>query len=255
MSINNDKKEKKRIVFEFPSDLFGKSKKGNDNTELMKTIKQELKNKEDYKPELTVLEKYKLGIELLLSLSVREFEKAKELIKMGANVNAKDEEGNTSIMFAAQNAPIEILKFLIENDAKINIRNHEGKTPLILAATFNKKEILEFLINNGAQVDETDYAGETPLMYAVSFNCPIDVIETLIKKGAHVNDMYSSGLTILMRAAKYGKNPKIITVLINNGADYKIKSKEGKTALDYANSNKYLFGTPEYNILKELSTK
>ena len=158
MSINNDKKEQKKIVFEFPSDLFGKSKKGNDNTELMKTIKQELKNKEDYKPELTVLEKYKLGIELLLSLSVREFEKAKELIKMGANVNAKDEEGNTSIMFAAQNAPIEILKLLIENDAKINIRNHEGKTPLILAATFNKKEILEFLINNGAQVDETDYA-------------------------------------------------------------------------------------------------
>ena len=70
--------------------------------------------------------------------------------------------------------------------------------------------------------------------------------ETLIKHGSQINKKDNNGLTALMYAAANAKNPKIIEVLLKNGADARIRSREKKTALDYAKSNPNLKETDTF---------
>ncbi|PWF94171.1 Ankyrin repeat protein [Spiroplasma poulsonii] len=58
----------------------------------------------------------------------------KLLIENGAEINHKNQFGNTPLILASQNGHTEIVKLLIENGAKINHKNQFGNTPLILAS-------------------------------------------------------------------------------------------------------------------------
>lgn len=83
------------------------------------------------------------------------------LIQAGANVNAEDGMGKTSLMLAAmRTAHPEIINLLIRAGAKVNAKNDEGNTPLMSAVACNANpEIITILINAGADVnlkDETD---------------------------------------------------------------------------------------------------
>ena len=46
-------------------------------------------------------------------------------------------------------------------------------------------------------------------------------------------------------------NHDVLRILIDSGADVGIKSKEGKTALDYAEENEELKGTDALNLLRK----
>jgi hypothetical protein len=49
------------------------------------------------------------------------------------------------------------------------------------------------------------------------------------------------------------RNPGVITALLNAGADTKVKSNEGKMAIDYAKTNGYLAGTDALRALQNAS--
>jgi len=242
MSINNNNKKKtEKKISTFNPNLFGKTKTNNDNNELMKNIKQELKNKANYKPEFTVLQKYNMGIELILCLSELDYEKAKKLIKMGANVKAKDEEGNTPLIIAARNAPTEILKLLIDNGAKANINeyNNNGETKGVYASIFNEKNVLEYLIDNGALVDLNDYDGQTPLMYAAEYN-NYENVEILIYKGANVTRWDKYGKNALMHVLperdydNEEEKMKIIKKLVEHGINIKKKDNSNQNSISHS---------------------
>lgn len=61
----------------------------------------------------------------------------KELLEAGADVNAKNNDGNTALILAARNTDINnsfnAVKTLLEAGANVNIANNEGKTALIVA--------------------------------------------------------------------------------------------------------------------------
>lgn len=68
---------------------------------------------------------------------------AKNIIKLGANVNAADFFGNTPLHNAAHKGHLEIVQLLVENGAKIEARNLFNKTPLDKAK--NHKEVYIYL--------------------------------------------------------------------------------------------------------------
>jgi ankyrin repeat protein len=49
-----------------------------------------------------------------------------------------------------------------------------------------------------------------------------------------------------MRSAQNSKNPEIILALLTAGADAKLKTKDGKTAFDFAGKNGALVNTRAY---------
>ncbi|WP_265033965.1 ankyrin repeat domain-containing protein [Wolbachia endosymbiont (group A) of Sicus ferrugineus] len=71
-------------------------------------------------------------------------------IQKGADVNAKDKDGNTPLHLAAMKGKIDVVKILLEYNADVNTKNNEGRTALYYAANNNHQELVELLLAHGA---------------------------------------------------------------------------------------------------------
>lgn len=65
-----------------------------------------------------------------------------------AEINKKDKNNNTALMHAVNNNNLWLVKLLIENKSDINAKNNDGNTALILAAEYNFTSPQEQNINN-----------------------------------------------------------------------------------------------------------
>lgn len=72
-------------------------------------------------------------------------EDIKDLIASGANVNAKDEDGDTALHIAAIDGTPEVIKALIDRGADVNAHNKDGATPSDVAYAAVKHENTEAL--------------------------------------------------------------------------------------------------------------
>ena len=129
--------------------------------------------------------------------SVQEIQLA---IEQGADVNAKNEYGQTALMWAASSENnLEVAKLLLQAGADANAKNNEGQTALMVAAFYG---------NSG-------------------------IAQALLQARADVNARERSGITSLMTAAFYGHSD-IVKLLLQAGASVNLKDNQGKTALAYA---------------------
>jgi len=98
----------------------------------------------------------------------------KKLLADGANVNAKDKYGNTSLHLAiiriassySSEDVMKLIRLLIGRGADVNAANQNRQTPLHWSVMYGHKEILELLIENKANVNAKDKNGATPLQWA-----------------------------------------------------------------------------------------
>lgn len=126
------------------------------------------------------------------------------LVAKGADVNAKDDYGNTPLHAAARVQSYVISKagynkdvsgLLIADGAVVNAKNQDGNTPLFFAAKNMHKDVVGLLIAKGADVKAKDNSGDTPLHYLFAQhsgteyydNIKADIAKMLITKGANVN--------------------------------------------------------------------
>ena len=84
-------------------------------------------------------------------------------IKVGSNLNEKDEYGSSPLTIAATFDKTEVALALIEAGADINITNNDGATVLHTAAFFCRKEIVGALLKNGADKSVKNNFGSTAL--------------------------------------------------------------------------------------------
>lgn len=168
------------------------------------------------------------------------------LIAAGADVNAQEEQGLSPLSFAAaNNLSPDIIKVLIEAGADVNCKAANGWTPLMFAARYNSSpEVTEMLLKAGAD------ANPPTLMLAVINNVP-EVVAALVDSGVDVNVKDLQGWSQLMAAAVHGKYPEVIHILLEAGADGKALSPDGKTAFEHATDNEHIRGTPAYQALAE----
>jgi ankyrin repeat protein len=134
-------------------------------------------------------------------------DQVRQLAAAGANVNAKDSEGNTPLC-STENG--EIIQLLLSYGADPNLACDDGTTPLILAVMGQTpSSTIRVLLAAGANPNTPGIFGMTPLMHAAG-NCDIEVVRTLISAGADVNAVDRRGKNALHAARK---RPEIVALL------------------------------------------
>ena len=153
------------------------------------------------------------------------------LINGGADLNIKNEYGDTALILACTNGHNDIVQALINGRADLNIKDEYGDTALILACTNGHNDIVQALINGRADLNIKDKYGYTSLILACREG-KADIAQALIKGGADLNIKDEYGYTSLILACREGK-ADIAQALINGGADWSIKNQHDETTYDY----------------------
>ncbi len=185
------------------------------------------------------------------------------------NILSKDSAGNTPLHIAIlKDSPFEYVKYLIDSGADVNARNKNGDSILYLTVTKNKKDVGDLLLSKGADIfatntennsplrialtnggqvqdwlitsrtlNTTDGSGNTPLHYAAEWKLN-EALSGLIQKGANVNAVNANGESALFSAVK-ADSPSTIDILVENGIITDTRSNLtrdhlGNTPLHYA---------------------
>ncbi|ORX79989.1 ankyrin [Anaeromyces robustus] len=94
------------------------------------------------------------------------------LVNNGASINhqLKNENNKNLLMLAIESHANEIIKFLVDNNADINFRDESGDTPLVYLLKSNNNEMANYLIDNGADVYSVNNEGESIYTISVKYN-------------------------------------------------------------------------------------
>ena len=108
-------------------------------------------------------------------------------------VNVRDTDtGDTAIHIVTKRSDAPWMGFMIQKGANINARDGQGNTPLIIAAISRFAEGVDLLIRVKAQLDVQNRLGETALLKAVQ-NRDLATAKLLLEAGASPDITDSSG--------------------------------------------------------------
>lgn len=74
----------------------------------------------------------------------------RDMLASGANVNVKDEHGNTPLIEAARNGHDDVVRTLLAAGADVKAKNDDGQTALMLAARGGHDDEAQLLRRAGA---------------------------------------------------------------------------------------------------------
>lgn len=160
-------------------------------------------------------------------------EKKEEIIKL---IHRATSSGDDETIRALLNHPP--LAEFIDVDAK----DEEGSSPLIYAACFGYYEVAKALVKSGASVDLQDKNGWPPLMWAMS-NKHEDIVKLLLENGASpsarttkgrtVMDIINHGLTNTNNVEKSAKLQEILSYNHNHRTHQSMASFSSFSYADY----------------------
>lgn len=112
---------------------------------------------------------------------------AAQALQDGADMEVRDENGLTPLMWAAQQMNSAVVALLLERGANPRVRDNSGWTALHCAASTGSVEGLEKLLNVcGDDVNAVNNDGETPLLVAIRMHRE-DVARVLVSARADIN--------------------------------------------------------------------
>jgi ankyrin repeat protein len=171
----------------------------------------------------------------------------------------------TPLMFSARQGCVDCEKVLLDAGADKNAVDPDGISSMLLAIINGHYDAAEFLVTQGADPNLADKTGRTALYSAVDYHTPpqsnrpapkeldsefpsLDLIKDLLAHNANVNaqlktqqpyrtkldrgddTMLTTGTTPLLRAAKAG-DTDVVKLLLDKGADPKLATRAGITPL------------------------
>jgi len=196
-----------------------------------------------------------LGIDpLILAVLARDINKIKELIRMGADVNAVGQNDQTALHYiCSYDGTSEIVSVLLESGADPNIQDDEGRTALHCAVFGQNIEEAKLLLKFNANPNIKMNDGRTSLHYAAhGRQMKLDKIMSLINLsdvqkglfafmgGKNIQEVVEQFKPSYLESVKIlaaqpdtstNKHLEIIEILLDAGADPNILDDRGQTPL------------------------
>jgi ankyrin repeat protein len=199
----------------------------------------------------------------------------RDLLKKGANVDAKEESGLSSLESSADRGDAKIVALLLEMGAKGKneaLLQTVGGGPVVIIVEsgaesgtpgagrspakgmMGHEQTTKLLLDKGADIEARDPEGLTPLIKAAAYG-RTGVAALLIERGAQIEARDAGGGTALIEAAcdcAVATMPDtfdVIQLLLEKGANINARNNEGNTALMVASNG----GVVKTNIVKLLT--
>ena len=162
------------------------------------------------------------------------------LISHGADVNKRNQDGNTCIMVACWNGHLGTFGLLRTSGANMDVQDNQGFSMIHCATAANNLMLLHELlpVPNMTAVNAKTSEGITPLMLACEKNHP-DVVLFLLQRGAAVDERSDKGLTAAHFCA-LSNDIASLQHLIDYKADLSKSTERGSTALMLACAKGYV---------------
>jgi ankyrin repeat protein len=126
------------------------------------------------------------------------------MLRAGLPVNLSDTKGNSLLMLACYHGHVEIARLLLLYDADVDRRNDRGQTPLGGVAFKGDTEIVALLLEYGADINADNGRGMTPIMFAAMFGRDL-VVQQLRAHGAslRVRNRFGLSANLMVRASRW----------------------------------------------------
>lgn len=160
-------------------------------------------------------------------------EAARRLLEGGADKDADDQAGRTSLMLASEAGNADIVALLLlEGGADTEATDEDGCTALIHASMEGSAEAVKMLLAAGADTEARDRGGCTALICG-SVEGDAATVALLVAAGANKEVEDEDGHTALI-GASINRHAEIVRMLLEAGADEQHANKDGRTAADWA---------------------
>jgi len=175
-----------------------------------------------YGAKVNTIEQWRGQTALMWAVAQKQPAMVAELVKAGADVNARSTVNNwdrqvtaepraiyrpagglTPLLYATREGCVECARLLVEAGADLNLADPENISPLLMAVINGQWDTAQYLIKKGANPNKWDFWGRAPLYAAVDLNTiprggrpdwpsldettPLQVIEMLLDAGANPN--------------------------------------------------------------------
>lgn len=154
----------------------------------------------------------------------------KLVLSFGADINfTYGKKSNTLLIEACKANHIQFTQLLLENSANMDTRNNEGQTAICISCEFEQTEIVQLLLNNGANVNICNNVGLGPLYFACTTH-QVDTVSLLLENHAETN-VCIPGSDSLLLICCIRKIYSIVDLLLHYGADVNFRDEYDETAL------------------------
>jgi len=160
----------------------------------------------------------------------------RHLHEAGADLEFTDDTEFTPLLWAVEHSQVECVREMLRMGANPNARSYTKGTPLILACELRKTEedlaIVRALLDAKADVDHVDGQAASATMWSITQGSLV-LLRTLLQAKPNLDLVDSDGQTALVLAVQ-SSNPdkeEMVKALVDAGADANVQDRQGNTAL------------------------
>ncbi len=191
-----------------------------------------------------------LDAALVTAARQSDYAETERLLANGADPNARDSDGYTSLYYALPGYPradgIAVARLLLDHGADPNLPVAYGRTILLDMAWRGAADEAALLLEYGADPNQSNHLGITPLFEAARGGY-LAVVDILLAGGADLNHQDNFGYTALIHAITEEQQRgdwkldfqikrldlAVLQRLIEAGADLNLKTNAGGNAFSY----------------------
>ncbi|MFZ0535804.1 MAG: ankyrin repeat domain-containing protein [Candidatus Sulfotelmatobacter sp.] len=191
--------------------------------------------------------------ELFQAIAKGDIGAVRVLLANGADLEAKDDRGDTPMIVAVNDHNIAMVKLLLEKGADVSVRNNYEETALTEAATSFDPEMLRIILSGNPDIKDKNAAllqaaengpvvihiadappsatGQNDRAATTAPELPwVKNVQLLLDSGADIEARDEEGSTPLMRAAAFGQT-ETFKLLLERGAKINVRDQGGLTPL------------------------